>query len=156
MKVKHYDMVVAKAANFELVQLMKINKVWEVVGSNCSETINFSSDYDYFLCLPKHTDAVLEKLNGGECQLCNDVDWIDANSEQFDEWGDIWWYMCDKYESRIKPKKEKRWIAVTRSGNDCLEKLFDSKESAKKFIVGFYPNNLVSDFQFIEVEVEVF
>ena len=58
-------------------------------------------------------------------------------------------------KSRIKPKKEKRWIAVTKSGSNCIDKLFDNQEDVKEFIGAFHPNDLTSDFQFIEIEVEV-
>ena len=112
MRHKHYNMIVAKAKNTELVVFVKYNEAWQEVSSTDEVSCSFYSDCEYFLCLPKHAEAVLAKLNGTEWQFCKDVDWIDSNFNQFNVWSDCWWYMCDSYESRIKPKKEKRWIVL--------------------------------------------
>lgn len=151
MKHKHADMIKAKAENIELVQLMKINKVWEVVGSKSGETINFSSDYEYFLCLSKHKEACLHWLNGGDVEFKRGDVWFGYICSA---WASNVRWMSEQAEIRIKPKKEKRWIAVHDNLDFCMDKPFKSKDDAEEFITGFHPNDKVSDYQFIEIEVE--
>ena len=152
MKVKHYDMVVAKAANFELVQLMKINNVWEAVGSKCGETINFSSDYEYFLCLPQHTDACLHWLNGGDVEEYSDalgfseLGWHEVGFKK--RWSLQHQFMSDM-QIRIKPKKEKRWLMIQPiSGQTTL--LYSSPQIAKDSV-----SSNDSRWQLKEIEVEL-
>lgn len=119
MKHKYYDKIVAKAANMELVVFTKstmANK-WEVTSFG---DLVKNEDFDFFLCLPQHKEAVLNCLNGGESQVASiSSGWLPANCGDPVEWGGEWWYMNPNGESRIKPKKEKRWIATFPwSGND--------------------------------------
>ena len=159
MKHKHYDMIVAKAKNMDLVLFS--NSTGHNYGkwSECNrETMpKDNGNINYFLCLPKHKEAVLEKLNGGECQYLPPVDgvreWKDSDNFQFDKWADVWWYMHDSFESRIKPKKEKRWIAVDASTSQCTRH-YSTKESCFNSEFAGCEGN-ASGWQFIEIEVEV-
>ncbi|AZU97901.1 hypothetical protein [Vibrio phage LP.1] len=154
MKHKHYDMIVAKAANMVLVQFIKMGDNWETTGSHDNQTVNFGDHYDYFLCLPQHKEAVLSLLNGGEAQTFRD---------QFDEWRDaivsIWnpacWYMQEGRKSRIKPRKEKRWIAVIpdASRDDAVTPRHYA--SADELKDRCFTNTNYNGWQFIEIEVEV-
>lgn len=152
MKHKHYDMIVAKAANIALVKFVKLPNEW--VATTTDEW-NFTSDY--FLCLPKHKDACLKWLNGSimEQRLIgrDDLEWSEMLKSSLWKWDAQNNTMQSKYEFRIKPKKEKRWIAATKT--NCIDKLFYEKSQAEEFVTAFYPNNNKSDFQFIEIEVEV-
>ena len=154
MKVKHYDMVVAKAANFELVQLMKINNVWEVVGSKCGETINFSSDYEYFLCLPENKDSCLYWLNGFEVQekgrKAGESWWSDSDDSEdwSSEWHEDHIFMSNVSVFRIKPKKEKRWLMVQPISGQTTNH-FSSPERAMDSV-----SNTDSRWQLMEIEVE--
>lgn len=104
MKHKHYDMGVAKLDNTTLVKFVKLLSGWVVTQS---EDWNVASDY--FLCLPKHKKAVLNSLNGGAA-LAESAGETLEHAMQNAEWSDDDWYMSDDFTSRIKPKKEKRWI----------------------------------------------
>ena len=72
-KHKHYEMIVAKAADTELVVFFKCDTGWYF--DDTSETIKFHSDTDYFLCLPQHKEYCLHWLNGGEVQDLYDDEW---------------------------------------------------------------------------------
>ncbi len=113
MKHAHYDMIVAKAANMDLIVLTKdcldAENPWmeiEVGHLPC-----FYEHGSYFLCLPKHKKAVLNFLNGGEseCKIECDNEW---GMPYRDEWNEMHWYMQEKFESRIKPEIQKLWIGI--------------------------------------------
>lgn len=110
-KHKHYDKIVAKAANVGLVQFIKMNENWEDAGLS-DKFISFSEGYDYFLCLPQHKDACLHWLNGGNIQYRIALDaWTDAADNESDAaWTPDNLFIDDQVEFRIKPKKERRWI----------------------------------------------
>ncbi|CAM0006763.1 hypothetical protein VPHK367G1_0003 [Vibrio phage K367 g1] len=146
MKHKHYDMIVAKAANMELVVFLESNQGWSE-KENQSD-IQFHEQFDYFLCLPQHKEACLHWLNGGDLQ-------INRKGHGFLDWGrpNRGWvkevsFMFDINEFRIKPKKEKRWI-VWDTAQSIPER--ESYKSLEDAMLNFdYP-----DAQFIEIEVEV-
>lgn len=139
MRHKLYDMIVAKAANMDLVVFIKSKGGW---GLACSHP-NFHPNNNYFLCLPQHKEAVLGSLNGG-------VALYESPREKGEhalgraEWKKDDWYMQDDCKSRIKPKKEKRWIVYR-----------------NRSVYGEYmsPEDINEDFkrtgQVIEIEVEV-
>ena len=155
MKHVHYDKVVAKAANMDLVVFSYCNLhiVWsEDVPSQPSVEFIDSSNTDYFLCLPQNKEACLHWLNGGEVQYrpkkktssefeyywdqmpdCEDFEW---------RLGCIW--MCDLDDIRIKPKKVKRWIVYK---SDNVYGAYLSPEH-----IG---DKLKQNGQLIEIEVEV-
>ena len=149
-KHKHYDKIVAKAANVGLVQFIKMNGKWEDAGLS-DKFISFSEGYDYFLCLPQHKDACLHWLNGGEVQGedPNRPNYFDdyANFVDRKNWSCSSWYMRKDRNVRIKPKKENRWICIT----DNLEiedgTLYESLEDADENSPGYK--------QIVEIEVVV-
>lgn len=154
MKHKHYDMIVAKSANFELTQFIKIGDNWEIVGSHDNKVVSFADHYEYFLCLPQHKEACLHWLNGGDIQVRDfvtspfcDVGWTKA--WELEDYG----FMVDGWVFRIKPKKEKRWIAVNPDGY-VLPIHADSKESIRAHASND-TSRLTLGVQFIEIEVEV-
>ena len=111
MKHKHYDMIVALAENMKLAVFCKgrFDKEWVDIVSE--EMPCFIPDNHYFLCLPQHKDACLHWLNGGGVQYKTNNDWVDA-SNYIGGWSAENLLMDEDVEFRIKPKKEKRWIAV--------------------------------------------
>lgn len=138
----HAEMIAAKAADMSLSVLVKMAHVWVK-----AITPVWNEDIEYFLCLPKHKDAVLNILNGGESEVSSfNGEWDECNCNIPTRWSRSWWYMRDIYESRIKPKKEKRWVRVQRNGLSLDTMiLFDTKEDA----VGN------GSYQAFEIEVEV-
>ena len=149
MKHKHYDMIVAKAANMDLVVLNK-NAVDEWIEQEYTETdVKFSeTGFGYFLCLPQHKEPCLHWLNGGEVQDFFKGEWADCGGA-FD-WSCDHMMMDDEAKYRIKPKKEKRWIAYNPRQKRTNILTFDTRESIKDHYIG-EPN---ADFQFIEIEVD--
>ncbi len=154
MKHKHYDMIVAKAANVDLVVFIKMGDKWEVIGSHENQIVNFGSHYDYFLCLPQHKEACLHWLNGGDSQSLSGDDWFDILEWKY-LWGEASGFMRKDLTTRIKPKKEKRWIAfnsksfmVTRDTYTTGVKCEDALNKAGE-IYESHP------WQFIEIEIEV-
>ncbi len=147
---RHYDMIVAKAANTELVVFVKDANSWNEV----TQVTPFYSDNTYFLCLPQHKEAVLNSLNGGVAQFESPREKGDHALEQAD-WSNSEWYMQGDATSRIKPKKEKRWIGVY--GKHVTENHFGSKSEVEKHVdeSPVYSNCAHNWWQFIEIEIEV-
>ncbi|AUR94786.1 hypothetical protein NVP1198B_76 [Vibrio phage 1.198.B._10N.286.54.F4] len=149
MKHKHYEMIVAKAANVDLVVLIKskVNNRWEVLDSVCIPS--FYEDTEYFLCLPKHNEKgqCIHWLNGGDIQVL-DSNWINVNPAESYPWEDEHDFMCEDSKIRIKPKKEKRWIAVLPNG-----RVGGWHDEGKEMLEEQY--NKDAGWQFIEIEVEV-
>jgi hypothetical protein len=79
MKHKHYDKIVAKAANMNLVVFCRdayhVEEGW-------FETHNLpiQDEFDYYLCLPQHKEACLAWLNGANINFTSDV-WSDVVAE---------------------------------------------------------------------------
>lgn len=114
MKHVHYDKIVAKAANMDLVvfSYCNLDRLWgEDVPSQPGVEFIDSTNTDYFLCLPQYKEDVLRGLNG-EVVESSDENAEGWSESSVDQWSKHWWYMLDGYVSRIKPKKEKRWIAT--------------------------------------------
>ncbi|AUR96335.1 hypothetical protein NVP1223O_38 [Vibrio phage 1.223.O._10N.261.48.A9] len=137
MKHKHYEMIVAKAANMELTTLVKFGKEWMISAPHTvGEIISFDSRYEYFLCLPQHKEACLHYLNGGDVLVKSNFvpSWATVTHGQ--SWGkDVGW-MCEDAQYRIKPKKEKRWILEC-NGTLLTTRLFTSEGAAKLWIEEF-------------------
>ena len=152
-------MIVAKAANMELVVFVKTcdNGAWYEKGDNSA--CQWWEDSDYFLCLPQHKEACLHWLNGGKAETDRSFDefvLVDEASDRYFKWWPEGWFMREDYKSRIKPKKEKRWIATFPwNGNDSYvtPKHFRCKESLNCYIVNNYGAR--DYYQAIEIEVEV-
>ncbi|QIQ61306.1 hypothetical protein V039C_0028 [Vibrio phage V039C] len=141
---KHAAMIKAKADNMELVKFIKANGVWVVdnLGS-----CHFDDACEYFLCLPQHKEACLHWLNGGDVEFFECEKWHQINSKI--KWGSGHLFMGEFFKIRIKPRKEKRWIAIRRSDLFVEDCLFHSVENA---IRQGYPE---SQWQLHEIEVEV-
>ncbi|AGN51436.1 hypothetical protein VPJG_00072 [Vibrio phage jenny 12G5] len=149
MKNVHYDKIVAKAANMDLVVFFKASSHSEWCEVSNSLLPAFHPETEYFLCLPRHKGACLHWLNGGELQvnrLSNGyLDW-DRPSR---DWAKEVSFMFDVKEFRIKPKKEKRWILV--NAIDCFQpRMFDDEGEADQMLQGSHPN-----WSKHEIEVEV-
>lgn len=149
-KHKHAEMIKAKADNMELVVFVKKNNTnewWEVFGD-----LPFNQQQDFFVCLPKHKDAVLNVLNGGMSQVNYGEYWSECNCNEPIHWFDNWWYMDNKCESRIKPRKEKRWIVAKPIALVSMM-YFNSKSDAEDAVK--YSTGEFKGVQVIEIEVEV-
>lgn len=134
----HAEMMKAYADDVSLCVLLKCEGPSYWVAARYP---SFHARHHYFPCLPRHKDAVLNMLNGGESQIKSSAGWIDALNDDVEEWNPNYWYMLDDYESRVKPKKEKRWISY----NTKTLQVYNCKQ-------GYTPSE---GFQVIEIEVEV-
>lgn len=176
MKHKHYEMIVAKAANMDLVVFVEnINteKWWE-----CGLDLPFNNQQNFFLCLPRHKGACLHWLNGGKVEYFirsknkwgvveSIEDAIESECERLEclpqgeemkhfnptEWSKESIFMRDDFKLRIKPKKEKRWIAVNSDGY-VMPVHCGNIESARQH-ASHIDSRLTENIQFIEIEVEV-
>lgn len=146
------SIIKAKADNTELVLFGNaIGNEWrECTLADLVTNIGF---HDFFLCLPKHEKAVLNCLNGGESQITFGNKWID--DIDITKWFRHGWYMHNKVESRIKPRKEKRAIGVNvKTGQTTSAYQIDEEWNYAVYEVRL--NYGMSDnWQFIEIEVEV-
>lgn len=150
---KHAAMIKAKADNMDLVVFSKYKKEWQEISRADDDACSFYGDCKYFLCLPKHKDVVLHILNGGDGEVNYGEFWQDCNVGQPIKWNSRWWCMNEDCESRIKPKKEKRWIAVDPSTTQCTRH-YSTKESCFNSEFSGCEGN-ASGWQFIEIEVEI-
>lgn len=79
MKHKHYDKIVAKAANMNLAVFCRdayhVKEGW-------FETSNLpiQDEFDYYLCLPQHKEDCLAWLNGANINFTSDG-WYDVVAE---------------------------------------------------------------------------
>lgn len=141
MKHKHYEMIVAKAGNMELVVFVKPcdNGAWY---EKCDSACQWWEDSDYFLCLPQHKEACLHWLNGGVSQVeytnASYPYWCNIEADEVN-WSSGHIFMDVLLKTRIKPKKEKRWITVN---GDAI--FFANTDE-------IYPEG----YQLIQIEVEV-
>ena len=126
MKHKHYDKIVAKAANTDLVvfyQPPNRKDLWIESGERELPTLE---NYNYFLCLPQHKEACWAWLNGSDVgyTLHGTRMGIRMSNEPLPVWDVASPFMWDNVEFRVLPKKEKRWIVVD-DGYVTLEKIID-------------------------------
>lgn len=149
---KHAEMIKAKVDNMDLVVFEKSKlSGWIELARYC-----FPDDegIDYFLCLPQHKEAVINSLNVGKSEV-NYLDiWSLCNCNEPVEWSASWWYMDNNCKSRIKPRKEKRWIAVNNSGY-ATPMTFISKQECESYVSVSYQKCPGVTWQSIEIEVEV-
>lgn len=145
---KHAKLIKAKADNMELVVFTKstMTNKWEVTSF---EDLVKNEDFDFFLCLPKHKEACLHWLNGGKCESDDDGCFGDLADFNVYDWCLKHHFISNDNEIRIKPCKEKRWIAVKRNDRtEVYTVTFNSLDEAIDTLSGKY-------WQFIEIEVEV-
>lgn len=150
MKHVHYDKIVVKVENMELVVFLKNNQGWSE-KENRSD-IQFHEQFDYFLCLPQQKEVCLHWLNGGDVEYTQDYksQWFTFTGDSDREWSEASLWMS--YENtRIKPKKEKRWIGVHKNGATTDACLLRKEAENHPMITDFSAN----DWQLIEIEIEV-
>ena len=161
IKHKHYDMIVAKAANMDLVLFVKCGKndKWKEPETPVCFPLSEFEDVDYFLCLPQHKEACLHWLNGGVVQVeytkasypywtnidCDEVNWSDGHI-----------FMDDSVKIRIKPNKVKRWIGVHAKSGLVTQGYCDTEKEIEGHVLrgACSPKAKFCDWQFIEIEVE--
>ena len=143
MKHPHYDMIVAKAANMDLVVFSKGSGEW--IELHCMPRWG---DNEYFLCLPQHKEACLHWLNGGKVEgIRKHFDSLELAMASTIAWSVNSTFMKDSIELRIKPRKEKRWIASC--GNFITTLHYPSLDECKD------ATGDGLEWQYHEIEVEV-
>jgi len=150
-KRKHSEMIKAWADNNELVALAKF-------GTTCilASSPSWDEEYKYFLCLPKHKDAVLALLNGGEAEVLvgygidSKPRWADCYLPSNKEWENYGWYMSESLESRVKPKKQTRYAYATPDGGITVH--YSTKDELERYCIGMLG---VNGFQLVTFEIEV-
>ncbi|AUR85708.1 hypothetical protein NVP1079O_64 [Vibrio phage 1.079.O._10N.286.45.E9] len=145
MKHKHYEMIVAKAANMDLVVFLKSKPAGWVYLDPVEMPIQ--EDLEFFLCLPQHKDACLHWLNGGVLFANTPVSEFKSNDSS---WGVLFRanhpMLQSEWSFKLAPKKEKRWIVVNPIGNSVNVNLMKTAPD-----MSGYPDTC----QLIEIEVEV-
>tara|TARA_R110001632_G_scaffold153622_2_gene271633 strand:+ start:227 stop:814 length:588 start_codon:yes stop_codon:yes gene_type:complete len=168
MKHAHYDKIVAKAENMNLVvfSYCNLDELWskDVPSQPGVEFID-SSNTDYFLCLPQHKEACLHWLNGGNVQDFFNGEWVDCaplsktintDSDNSLEFSYHHMFMNEEFNFRIAPKKEKRWIATFPwSGNAfyVTPESFCSEELLNNYVDMHYGKRDIMLIHEIEVEI---
>ena len=131
MKHKHYDKIVAKAANMNLVVFCRdayhVKEGW-------FETSNLpiQDEFDYFLCLPQHKESCLAWLNGANINFTSDG-WsgvVASVKEQEPRFSPDSIFMDEWYNFSIAPRKEKRWIAICKQTRCVRDFLYNTLEEA--------------------------
>lgn len=79
MKHKHYDKIVAKSANMNLVVFCRDTYHAEE-GWFETPNLPIQDEFDYYLCLPQHREACLTWLNGANINFTFDG-WFDVVAE---------------------------------------------------------------------------
>lgn len=150
---KHAEMIKAKADNMDLVVFGKLqpdnNSAW--VEVTFKELIS-EEFHDYFLCIPQHDETCFHWLNDGVVQEkgihADDYYWSNETADLI--WSKCWHqehiFMDDTLMTRIKTRKEKRWI-IYNLDKDCVEQVFNSEAS------GFSDPTFRHSMHVIEVEV---
>lgn len=146
-KHPHAKMIKAKVDNMSLVVFSKKHdNSWAEI--QCDDCV-FIPDFEYFICLPRHKDAVLNSLNGGtsETYRAYTGGWAEACANGSDGWNYDFWYMDESRQSRIKPRKQKRWIGV--NGNGLTTRHYATKDELIASLLR------PIDWSCVEVELEV-
>ena len=163
MKHKNAEMIIVKANNTELVVFVKVVDSQDESGSywaaSSLSTLSIAEN-EFFLCLPQHKDACLHWLNGGSVQIKSEPSELDAITEYCGKlpetnWDEDIWCM-HPLSVRIKPKKEKRWIATFPwSGNAfyVTPESFSSKDLLNDYVDMHYGRRELMVTHEIEVEV---
>ena len=150
---KYAEMIKAKADNMDLVLFIRVKEdCWQETSS-----MPTCEDFNYFLCLPKHKEACLHWLNGGDVLVKSKsvTSWEVVFHGQV--WGDTIGWMREDAKYRIKTRKEKLWLAVKTDKHEHLggcrkvricSHAFVNKHDAEDYLD-------LRDSQLIEIEVEV-
>lgn len=153
MKHKNAEMIKAKVDNMKLVVFYRLpNEEWWQQDSEC-EALPDEVEIDYFLCLPQHKDACLHWLNGGKSQAeytkSSYPYWCDIDSDEAN-WSDGHIFMDKNLNIRIKPNKEKRWIAIKKGNKEVGRYTCETLEEAKDMYIPRWWSH-----HEVEIEVEV-
>lgn len=141
----------AYADDTELVIFMLgSNSKWH--RTNPKALMDYPDD-KFFACLPQHEDACLYWLNGGDVKGKSTGAWINYCPAIKADWNNCTSFMDSDFEIVIKPRKEKRWIALNAFG-DVMPVHCKDLDSAKQ-LVQYKDVGINGDIQYIEIEVEV-
>lgn len=161
---RHAEMIKAKADNMDLVVFTDNGNGWVELPSD-DYLPAFNPENEYFLCLPQHKEACLHWLNGEKIQNNvsidkNDDAWIDFvnfGSDICEPWSVSCNFMREQSHFRIKPRKEKRVIGVNVSTSETTRAYAIDEDGnyARDEVVLTRKKEKLSDWQFIEIEVEV-
>jgi len=135
---KHAAMIKAKADNMDLVVFIQHDQTeWEQV----------------LICLPQHKEACLHWLNGGEIEYDNMKNWIAYDLTIDNPKYPLQDFTGLEFNFRIKPRKEKRHIYISKLGATTYAKKTKEEAAREVSIMGgsFY----VWKHYEIEIEVEV-
>ena len=149
-KHKHAEMIKAKTDNMDLVVFVKAAAYggeWFKIDQHDLPT---NPHQEYFMSHPKHEKECLHWLNGGVVAELNKANnWFPLTpKERYGEWSDEHLFMDGSVSLRIKPHKEKRWIAIDKNGYPASN-TYKTKDAAKDDVIN------PQEWQFIEIEVEV-
>ena len=116
-------------------------------------------DQEFFACLPKHKEACLHRLNGGEVQIKynSSNNWCDCTAApDKPTWGHDHIFMDEFVITRIKPKKEKRWI-IAKPHSLASMMYFETEKQARDAIdrINKFEGSDRHGGQAIEIEIEV-
>ena len=149
------EMITAKINNMDLVVLYKLDgEEWWQTDSD-PNALPCDNDLEYFLCLPQHNEngQCLHWLNGGECSVSYEsvrgVSGVITKNNTEKEWTPNSLFMSHNATIKIKPKKDKRWIAYSNERLGVLA--FNTEQEVKDH----YENETNEGVQFIEIEIEV-
>lgn len=100
------EMIKAWADNKNTVVLFRTRDEWYLCGDP-----TWREDIEYFICLEKHKNTTLAFLNREDIQIrsSDGHHWLDRDNS-YPDWSWSGWYMNEDLQSRIKPKKETRWM----------------------------------------------
>jgi hypothetical protein len=144
MKRPHAEQAIAWFGDDEMIVLRKtLADEWVL-----AETPQWYEGVEYFTCQRSHLPAVLALLNGGEAQIsCSKAShWDDIDLGVFGVWSAESWYMNDQFESRVKPKKQKRYAYAYPNG--FVTYSFEDKDELDK-------RYFLHDGQLITFEIEL-
>ena len=145
-KHPHAEMIKAFLDNTEICVLINHEDEGKWLYANPGALLDYQNQ-EFFACLPQHKEAVLNVLNGGESQTYREGGtWKLAVCGS--GWNSDFWYMREDKESRIKPRKEERWIAVS---GDATSNLYKTRRKLELI----YGENKNPNVQFVRLEIEV-
>jgi len=146
MKRKHAELIKTWADNQELTVLVEGCGYWVSI-----EHPSWGAANNYFICLPKHKEAVIELLNGGEIQVSRGCEaWTDCGLGNEGQWHRDYWYMDKGFKSRIKPRKQTRYAYATPDGGITVH--YSTKDELERYCIGMLGKN---GFKLITFEIEI-
>lgn len=154
---QHCEIIKAKADNIGLVVFVNDNIGGELKWREMVNSFPISHNHEYFLCLPDRKNECLHWLNGGDVEFRRDGEYWQDEREKYHGWTDYCGMMNNDVEFRIKPQKEKLWIAVKTDKHENIggcrkvricSHAFVNKQDAVDYLD-------LDSAQLIEIEIEV-